>query len=293
MINIEKFENGEIIRWAWARDIEQIPEPFWTSVYFIDGVLIDSGPPAGVEDFKGFIEDIGGVDVVDKVIISHWHEDHAGGARLLTEELELPVYIDENGVEIVRNGFNYPDYRKLAWGGPLEPAPEIRPVNFDTVNTKSGKYEFGLIHVPGHSNDLICLVEREEGWIFISDSVVSKYQMIFGEKRKDLPDGMMPVHDHMGQIYSSLKKLKRRTDKIKNPTIFTASQGKFEDSKIIEKNIQQIEKLHEKIQKYNKQGLDDEDIVEKIFGKEHIVGELTNQGLSRGNLINSLKNISI
>lgn len=293
MFNIEKFENGKITRWAWARDIEQIPEPFWTSVYFVDGVLIDSGPPGGVEDFKKFISSIGSKETIDKVIITHWHEDHAGGARYLTEELGVPTYIHENGLEIVRDGFTFPDYRKLAWGDQLEPAPKVQPLDFDTVSTKSGKYEFDLIHVPGHSDDLICLIEPEEEWIFISDSVVSKYQMIFGENRKDLPKDMEPVHDDMEEIYFSLKKLEKRSKKMENATIFTASQGKFEDSKIIEKNIQQIEELSEKVQKYKNQGLEDEEIGEKMFGEEHMIGELTDQGLSRINIIKSLKNCKI
>ncbi len=293
MLNIEKLENEKITRWAWARDIEQIPEPFWTSVYFVDGILIDSGPPAGVEDFKEFIESIGSREAIEKVILTHWHEDHSGGAKYLTEELELPVYIHEEGLEVVKKGFSYPDYRELAWGGPLKPAPKVHPLDFDSVSSKSGEYEFELVHVPGHSSDLICLMELEEEWVFISDSVVSNYQMIFGEGRKDLPENMEPVHDNMEQIYFSLKKLQEHVEKMENASIFTASQGKFEDSKIIEKNIQQIEELHEGIQKYKDQGLEDEEIVEKIFGEEHIVGELTQKGLSRINVIKSLKNSSL
>lgn len=80
---------------------------------------------------------------------------------------------------------------------------------------------------------------------------------------------------------------------MENPTVFTAAEGKFEDSKIIEKNIQQIEEYYREVQKYENQGLKDEEIVEKIFGEEHIVGELSDQGLSRGNLVKSLKNSSI
>ncbi len=293
MLDVENFENGRITRWAWARDIEQIPEPFWTSVYFVGGILIDSGSPGGVEEFKDFIDSIRSKEDIEKVIITHWHEDHAGGAKYLTEELELPTYIHENGLEIVRNGFTYPDYRKLAWGGPLEPAPKVQPLDFDTVKTKSGEYTFDLIHLPGHSTDLVCLIEPEEEWVFASDSVVPEYQMIFGERRKDFPEEMEPVHDNMEQIYFSLKKLQDYTDEMENPTLFTSSHGKFKSSKIIEKNIQQIEELSEKIQKYKKQGMEDEKIVEKIFGEEHIVGEITNQGLSRINIIKSLKNSSI
>lgn len=293
MQKIEKYADGEITRWAWARDIEQIPEPFWTSIYYVDGLLIDSGPPAALKDFEKFVDGINSDRGIEKVLLTHWHEDHSGGASYLSEELELPVYIHENGLEKVRNGFTYPDYRKLAWGGPLQPALGVQSINFDTISTKTEKYTFDLKHIPGHSTDLVALIESDEEWAFVSDSIVPRYQMIFREKEKDFGENMEPVQDNMQEIHSSLKKIQRKIADMGELRIFTAASGEFEGQKILSKNIQEIEDLHEKVHEYKNQGLKKEEIVEKIFGEEHPVGVLTDHGLSRLNLIKSLLNWSI
>lgn len=105
MFKIEKYANDEIVRWA-ARAHAPAFQRVWTSAYLVDGLLIDSGPPASTGDLKQFIKSLAPEQAVEKVVITHWHEDHAGGARFLSEELGLPVYIHKNGIDKVRNGYS-------------------------------------------------------------------------------------------------------------------------------------------------------------------------------------------
>lgn len=291
MFKTEEYADGEIVRWAWARESDFIPEPFWTSVYLIDGLLIDSGAPAGLDEFVEFVEKED--SRVEEVVLTHWHEDHSGAARYLTEELGLPVYIHEKGLEIVRNGFYVPNYRELAWGNPLEPAPKVEPLNLDSINSPTAKYTFEVLHIPGHSQDLIALIEPDEGWVFVSDSVVPSYQTIFNESRKELGKGMEPVNEDIEQIYSSLKKLKDYTTEIEEFSVYASYFGKFEDRKIIEKNIEELESLHAKVHNLKMEGLSPQEIVKEIFDGEHITGKLTDGALSRLNLVNSLLEWSI
>jgi glyoxylase-like metal-dependent hydrolase (beta-lactamase superfamily II) len=276
MFKIEKYANDKIVRWAWAS-----LEPFWTSAYLVDGLLIDSGSPASVAEFKQFIESLAPEQAVDKVVITHWHEDHAGGARFLSEELALPVYIHKKGIDKVRDGYSYPDYRVVAWGGPFEPAPNVRQLDFSSLVTKTGKYRFELLHLPGHSDDLVILIEPTQEWCFVSDSIVPKYQIIFGEPSED-------IQEDMKQIHASLKQLQRHTAGMDRLVIFTAGFGMFPGQEILEKNISDIESLHEKVHELKNMGFQDQKIVEKLFGREHLAGPITNYALSRLSLVRAL-----
>jgi len=281
MFKIEKYANGEIIRWAWTTNDKRMPKAFWTSAYLVDGVLIDSGAPASISELREFIGSITPEQSIEKVIVTHWHEDHAGGARLLTEEFGLPVYMHESGIEKVRRGYSYPEYRVLAWGGPLEPAPAVQPLPFSVLSTKSGKYSFDLLHIIGHSDDLVVLVESTQQWCFISDSIAPVYQMIFGEPSED-------IHEDLEQIHASLKQIQRFTKGMDHLMIFTAGFGSFPGQEILTKNISEIETLHKKVHEFKAQGFSERKIVKKLFGDEHLAGYLTNDALSRLNLVRSL-----
>jgi ribonuclease/clavin/mitogillin len=276
MVKIETYADDEIIRWVWTP--EQSP---WTSAYLVDGLLIDSGPPAGTDAFKQFVTSLPPEQAVEKVIITHWHEDHAGGARFLSEELGLPVYIHQKGIAKVRTGFSYPDYRVFAWGDPFEPAPAVLPLEVSSLTTKNGKYTFELQLLPGHCDNLIVLIEPARQWCFVSDTIVPSYQMIFGEPSED-------IHEDMGQIHASLKQLQHRTAEMDHLTIFTAGFGMFPGHEILAKNISDIEVLHEKVHELKAKGFEDRAIVDELFGEEHQIGHMTNYALSRLNLVRSL-----
>lgn len=280
MFKIEKYADGEIVRWA-ARACEPAFQRLWTSAYLVDGLLIDSGSPAATDGLRQFIKSLAPEQAIEKVIITHWHEDHAGGARFLSEELGLPVYIHRNGIDKVRKGYSYPEYRVLGWGAPFEPAPNVRPLNFRSIVTKTGRYTFELLHLPGHSDDFIVLIEPTQEWGFVSDSVVPEYQMIFGEPSED-------IHEDIKQIHASLKQLQQYTAGMGGLAIFTAGFGMFHGQEILAKNISEIESLHGKVHELKEMGFQDRKIVEKLFGEEHLAGHISNYALSRLNLVRAL-----
>lgn len=280
MFKIEKYANDAIIRWAWTTNDARMPRAFWTSVYLVDGLLIDSGAPASNDELQEFISELPREQVIEQAILTHWHEDHAGGAHLLTK-LGIPVYIHELGLNKVREGFSYPNYRELAWGGPLEPAPAVQSLETSSIITKSGEYTFELLHYVGHSDDLIVLLEPIQQWCFVSDSLQPKYQMIFGEPSEDM-------HEDIQLIHASLKHLQEYTCEMDNLIIFTAAFGMFPGHEILTKNISQIENFHKQVHELKTEGLGERKIVKKLFGDEHLAGQISNNALSRLNFVKSL-----
>lgn len=58
-------------------------------IFYIDGMLVDTGASRMLEDFKSFYQET----PIDFVSITHPHEDHTGTAKWLQTELNIPVYI--------------------------------------------------------------------------------------------------------------------------------------------------------------------------------------------------------
>ncbi len=105
--------NNEILEWKWSSDNELMPQSFWTSIFLIDGLLIDAGAPGGVDDLRNFISSLNSENTVEKCVITHNHEDHCGGGRMLQKEFKIPVFASELAISLLRKEKNYPDYRQM------------------------------------------------------------------------------------------------------------------------------------------------------------------------------------
>lgn len=58
MVTNTFYHTDELLEWTWAMEDEFIPKPFFTSCYYLDGILIDTGAPGGILEFKNFIENL-------------------------------------------------------------------------------------------------------------------------------------------------------------------------------------------------------------------------------------------
>ena len=278
--------NNEILEWKWSSDSKLLPQPFWTSVFLIDGLLIDAGAPGGVDDLRNFINSLDSDNMIEKCVITHNHEDHCGGGRMLQEEFSIPVFASKLAIPLLMNEKNYPDYRQMTWGENYYPfKAELLK---DSIYSKSGKYFFDIIDTPGHAPEQISLIERKQQWAFITDAVMPKYQMIFG-KDTDIPEDI-------SLIYQSIKKLYEFTEEMDNLLLFTSGKGIFKGRSFLKEKIDEINSLHLKAHKFQIQakqtGLQGKRllryVLKNMFIQENFVGTLTRGGLSNKNLIMSL-----
>lgn len=278
--------NNEILEWKWSSDSELMPQPFWTSVFLIDGLLIDAGAPGGVDDLRDFIKSLDSKNMVEKCVITHNHEDHCGGGRMLKEEFNIPVFASKLAIPLLKKEKDYPDYRQMTWGANYQPFQA--ELLGDTVKSKSGKYCFDVIATPGHAPEQISLIERTQQWAFITDAVMPKYQMIFGQET-DIPEDI-------SLIYQSIKKLYYLTEGMENLLLFTSGRGVFKSRSFLKNRMDEINLLHLNAHKYKEeaeqQGFQDKRILKyilkKMFTRENFIGTLTRGGLSHKNLIISL-----
>ena len=278
--------NNEILEWKWSSDNELMPQPFWTSIFLIDGLLIDAGAPGGVDDLREFVKSLYSENVIEKCVITHNHEDHCGGGRMLQEEFNIPVFASKLAIPLLLKEKIYPDYRQMTWGVNYQPF-QAEPLG-DSISSKSGKYIFDILEMPGHAPELITLVERKQQWAFITDAVMPKYQMIFG-KDTDIPE-------NISQIFNSIKNLYDSTKRMDNLLLFTSGKGIFKGRSFLRDRMDEIKSLHLQAHRFQyeakKQGLQAKRllryVLKKMFKGESFIGTLTRGGLSHKNLIISL-----
>jgi len=278
--------NNEILEWKWSSDNKLMPQPFWTSVFLIDGLLIDAGAPGGVDDLRKFVKSLDSENMIEKCVITHNHEDHCGGGRMLQEEFSIPIFASKLAVPLLMKEKNYPDYRQMTWGVNYQPF-QAKTLN-DSISSKSGNYGFDVLEMPGHAPELITLIERKKQWSFITDAVMPKYQLIFG-KDTDIPEDI-------SLIFQSIKTLHNFTIGMDNLILFTSGKGVFKGRSFLKEKMDEIKLLHLKAHRFQNEakqkGLRDKQllryVLKKMFKRENFVGILTRGGLSHKNLIESL-----
>jgi len=291
VVRIDYHCNNEILEWQWSSDSELMSKPFFTSCYLIDGLLIDSGPPGGSADLRELVKSLNPEDMIEKCFITHSHEDHAGGANLLSTEFGIPIYSSEKAIDILRVGNTYPDYRQIAWG------PKMLPVNAiplkESITTRSKKYIFKLFPMSGHAPELITLIERNQQWAFVADAVLPKYNMLFG--------GNSDIQEDISKVFQSLQNLYEFTESMSDLLIFSAGNGVLQGRDVLIEKMTEIQEKHSLVHRYNKilkkKGFTEKQIIKKlvkrVFGKESFIGQMTRGDLSRTNLIISLLNWEI
>src|SRR2546430_5635153 len=134
---------------------------YWTGVYLIDGLLVDSGPPNLAHDVRRLVSNL----AVRQCVTTHHHEDHSGNHGLLAAELRITPLAHAIGVSRLAVADTHPQlYRRVAWGArPPVPAASLGE------GLETSRFRFRVIHTPGHATDHVALFEPERGWLFSGD----------------------------------------------------------------------------------------------------------------------------
>ena len=278
-------EHGPVTEWCYTSEnalIKKISKPFWTSCYVIDGLLIDTGSPSAIDDFRRFIDSDGRNSSIKMCLISHWHEDHSGGAEMLSREYGIPLYAHRITVEKITKGWKIPLYRRMAWGREVVPTYGACQLNSGSINTPGGRYSFEVVQVPGHADGQLALIEREQGWAFTADSVMNNYRMLFG--------GSCDIQEDIKTIHSSIGLLAGISDEITGGLkLFLSGNGVVEDGgKFLRERLEEIEELHARVHELKYQDMNEKKILKEMFGGESPVAKVSRGDFSRMNLVRSL-----
>ncbi len=172
------FEVYEVETGVWA-----IYEPFqWQEVisYLVIGsesaLLFDTGN--GIGDIKAIVDQL--TDKPIRVLNSHSHFDHIGGNHQFEEILSPSTkFALENSAgsdsEQVKTEASAAALCKGLPVGGTEEKHRVRPYSI-TAAVKEGEFidlgsrKLAVLHIPGHTNDSIALLDEEAGLLWTGDS---------------------------------------------------------------------------------------------------------------------------
>jgi glyoxylase-like metal-dependent hydrolase (beta-lactamase superfamily II) len=257
-------EAGPVVRFHLARAL--LGRPFYyTAAYWVDGLLIDTGCAHTAPELVQAL----GKWPVEQIVNTHSHEDHIGANADIQERAQCPIFAHAEALPILADPRLQPlqPYRRLFWGWPRP--SRGRATGSESVKTR--RFDFQVIHTPGHSPDHICLFEPGQGWLFSGDAYI-------GGRDRALRAG----YDIRG-IIASL----RRLSELPVAAIFSGS-GTVRESgtQPLDEKIAYLEELGDKILSLWQKGLSRQ----QLFGRELPISYLTLGHFSGVRLIDSYLN---
>ena len=216
---------------------------YWTGVYFVDGLLVDSGPPNLGRAVSRLCRELG----VRQCVTTHHHEDHAGNHRLLQGELGITPLAHPVGVaRIAAPASPLPLYRRVVWGSP-EPA-HAAPVGECLVTPG---HRFQVLHTPGHAADHIALYEPDREWLFSGDLYLAP-RLRYLRADED-------VHALLDSL--------RRAAALRPRELFCQHRGRVEDgAAMLARKLEFLAELGERIRDLRGRGLDEDEIARALPG---------------------------
>lgn len=160
------------------------------------GAVVDPG--GDLDEIKAAIEQVG--MKVEKILLTHGHIDHAGGAADLRDELGVPIEGPHLAEKIVLDNLQT---QGIAYG--ME-ARNVAPDRWldDGDQVKVGGHTFDVLHCPGHSPGSVVFLNKAQNFALMGDVL---FRGSVG--RTDLPQG-----DHDTLMRSLATKILPLDDKI-------------------------------------------------------------------------------
>jgi len=230
-------------------------------VYQYRDVLIDTGPINQWQYINKFIDE----KTINHVLITHHHEDHSGNACYLSEQSNLPIYTNALCQKELKHVHNIPFIQKLIWGTAKPVSSKLLSPHF----ISDSGVNLDIILTPGHTEDMSCFHDSENGFLFTGDLYIASKVRYF-HKDEDL-------HKQL----ASLNKVIR----LDFDAAFCPHRGIMPDGK---KDITYkrdfILELSSTVKALAKQGLPTKEIRKQLLGKEDMFSlmskfQFTKQGL--------------
>lgn len=236
----------------------------WVYLYYVDGLLVDTGPRRLAEGFRRFFT---ALPDVQQVVLTHLHEDHCGMASHAAQA-GVPVYCHGRAVPQAARPPSLPLYRRAFWRSPKPFAAQVLP---DKVETE--RCAFDVIETPGHAPDHVVLHEPRRGWLFAGDLYLGSRVVTI------MRDESLPI------LMESI----RRVLALDFGTLFCAHAGPVPDGKAaLRAKLQHLEELQGRVRTLARQGAGVREAAKRLYPKVQALTVLSGGEFSPLHVVRSL-----
>ena len=260
MIELNQIEQVFVARMArtiWGHPI------YFTASYYVDGLLVDSGPTVLEREFLIFLRD----KTVRVLVNTHHHEDHIGNNAVLQKRFGMPIYAFSLALPTLANPslLNMALYRRLTWGVP--PPSRGLPVG---RALRVNDHPYQIFYTPGHSEKDITLFEPNQRWAFTGDLFVRGRDVVFRRK------------SNAKALIKSLEFLKSLQPRILFPG---SGHPVLNPGEELEKKLAYLYELKEKIVGLYRSGASMGEIKKRLFHRTPLLARISAGDYSAENLI--------
>ena len=230
------------------------------STYVVRDVMIDTGYDRARAVLLDAVRALG----VRGVMVTHWHEDHAGNVGALAR-LGIPLSMRVETEAILRGRMALQLYRRLVWGEP----PPLRDAlqGFEAPGLSA-------LHTPGHSAEHQVIWDEETGTLFSGD-------LWLGVRSRVLHATEDP--------YEIVKSL-RRVASLAPSRMFDAHRGLVDrPAEGIAAKIDWMSATMHEIERRIVAGWTDRAIVARVLGGEEKAAYVSRGDYSRRNLVRAIR----
>jgi glyoxylase-like metal-dependent hydrolase (beta-lactamase superfamily II) len=218
--------------------------------YYLKGILIDTGPSNLQKSVVKLFEN----RPLDKILLTHYHEDHSGNAETLRQTYQTTLLAGEMTCEKVQNQIALKPYQIYSFGR----VPKVK--NTQTIPQLIENEHFTLtpLFTPGHSADHYGYLEKDRGWFFSGDLYLGLIKM-------------MRPEENIGQMIRSIKMVLTYDFEV----LFCAHNPKFKKGKShLQKKLQHLEDFYGKVKELHHKGLKIKEIIKVLGLKENYRGKI-------------------
>jgi glyoxylase-like metal-dependent hydrolase (beta-lactamase superfamily II) len=177
-----------------------------SSVFLIEGpplTLIDAGPRGSGGWIARYLRRLGrSPREVERLILTHYHPDHAGGAAELLQASGARLTAHREEARYLRGDAEMPNpirHQTLAAAArPLLPFLLQLPLRVDDVLDEGDELPLlgGLraVHAPGHTPGSLCLYAPRHGALFVGDALQWKRNLLRPPSRHFSEDLFQAMH---------------------------------------------------------------------------------------------------
>lgn len=188
--------------------IHSVPSALASRIYLIeddDLTLVDTGMPWSAQQIFKYIESIGRHPTeLGRVLITHRHPDHIGGAPGIIRRSEARIMAHRADTNSNKQDAVTLSYMGI-FGSLDLPLPFLKRASVNCVLDESTMIPVAggikVLHTPGHTRGSVCYLLEREGLLFSGDTIFSEY----GRVSRSMP---FPGSD-AAQYRQSLERLAR------------------------------------------------------------------------------------